>query len=252
MTTPTYLSQKNSHPRDKYITFDEEPHIYTIKGDDSYMSVTTWNHSHFAPFNGKEIIKKLNRNEGSKYYNMTDEQILQQWEDNRNQAAQAGTKLHFDIECFYNNLPVSNTSIEYSYFITFSKTINFTPYRTEWMIYAEDLKLAGSIDMVYEDNLGNILIYDWKRCKDISKGSRFNKYSTTNCISHLPDTNFWHYTLQLNTYAYILKHYYKKIVTHLCLVCLHPNNKDYQIIKVPILNEEINDLMQYRKFLLSQ
>ena len=44
MNSVTYLAKKNSHPRDKSITFDEGPHIYTIDGDSDYMSVTTWNH----------------------------------------------------------------------------------------------------------------------------------------------------------------------------------------------------------------
>ena len=43
----TYLAEKNPHPRDSNITFDEGPHIYTINGDSSFTSVTTWNHSHF-------------------------------------------------------------------------------------------------------------------------------------------------------------------------------------------------------------
>ena len=40
---------------DKNIIFDEGPHIYTIKGDSNYMSVTTWNHSHFAHFDPDKI-----------------------------------------------------------------------------------------------------------------------------------------------------------------------------------------------------
>ena len=47
MEPPTFLANKNPHPRDKDIIFDEGPHIYTIKGDSNFTSVTTWNHSHF-------------------------------------------------------------------------------------------------------------------------------------------------------------------------------------------------------------
>ena len=66
---PTYLAIKNAHPRDKYITFDEGPHIYTVHGEKGYTSVTTWNHHHFPPFEGDKIIdnllkgKKMNINE---------------------------------------------------------------------------------------------------------------------------------------------------------------------------------------------
>ena len=48
-----FLENKNKHPRDSHIIFDEGPHIYTIDGDSNYMSVTTWNHSHFEKFEDK-------------------------------------------------------------------------------------------------------------------------------------------------------------------------------------------------------
>ena len=50
MEPPTYLAKKFPHERDSHIVFDEGPHIYTIDGDSSFMSVTTWNHSHFSHF----------------------------------------------------------------------------------------------------------------------------------------------------------------------------------------------------------
>jgi len=252
---PDYLYNKNPHKRDKNITFDEEPHIYTINGDSSFMSVTTWNHIHFKQFDSMNIIKKMNRGENSKYYGMTDQEILAMWEENRNNSAKAGTKMHYDIECFYNNIDNNNNSIEFNYFKNFhNKNTHLIPYRTEWMVYAEDLKLAGSIDMVYENNNGDLLIYDWKRCKDIKKINYYNELSITECIGHIYDTNFWHYALQLNTYARILKDYYDKNVIELKLVCLHPDNKnkDYIIYDVPFLNEEIDNLFSLRKELLKK
>ena len=45
---PTYLAELHPHPRDKDISFEEGPHIYTVLGDrGGYTSVTTWNHHHF-------------------------------------------------------------------------------------------------------------------------------------------------------------------------------------------------------------
>ena len=119
------------------------------------------------------------------------------------------------------------------------------------MVYDEDVKIAGSIDMDYEDPTGDgsLMIYDWKRCKEIKKTGGFEKYSTTECINHLPDTNFWHYSLQLNIYKAIIERNYGKKVSQLMLVCLHPNNKnkDYLLFKVPDLQNEIRDLFELRK-----
>ena len=59
MSIPNYLENENKHERDNHITFDEGPHIYTIDGDSSFTSVTSWNHSHFEPFNSDKIIAKM-------------------------------------------------------------------------------------------------------------------------------------------------------------------------------------------------
>jgi len=91
-------------------------------------------------------------------------------------------------------------------------------------------------------------IYDWKRCKEISKTSGFDKWSKNEYLEHIPDTNYWHYSLQLNGYKYILENYYDKLVEDLYLVCLHPDNKNknYILIKVPDLQEEIKKVFLKR------
>ena len=250
-----YLAKLNPHERDSHITFDEGPHIYTIDGDSDFKSVTTWNHSHFEHFNADSIIfnmmnsPKWNEN---KYYGKTPDEIKALWDKNRDEAAEAGTKMHYDIECYYNNMDVQNESIEYDYFKNFLNLFgHLKPYRTEWMVYHEELRLAGSIDMVFEcdDNSGDLLIYDWKRCRDIKKNNAFNKWGNKECIEHLPDTNYWHYCLQLNTYKAILEEKYGKKIRDLYLVCLHPDNKNnsFQRIKVVDLQSEVKDLFELRK-----
>ena len=109
MQSPNYLYNKNPHERDGHITFDEGPHIYTIDGDSDYMSVTTLNHTHFPKFDADRIIDRMMQGRFWKkcqYYGMTKEEIKSQWNNNRDEAAAAGTKMHYDIECFYNQMEV--------------------------------------------------------------------------------------------------------------------------------------------------
>jgi ATP-dependent exoDNAse (exonuclease V) beta subunit len=254
--TPNYLSVKNAHPRDQFISFEEGPHIYTVCGErGTFTSVTTWNHHHFSKFDADAIIDKMLANTKNmsdpkyKYYNMTKEQIKKMWDEKRDSSSGLGTKMHNDIELFYNGVDVKNDSIEFHYFRQFVKHHpELIPYRTEWMVYYEELKLSGSIDMVFENPDGTIQIYDWKRCQEIKHEAEFGKFAMTTCISHLPDTNFWHYALQLNTYKTILEHKYGKKVTDLYLVCIHPDNiyKTYDRIKVPFLEKEMKDLVKER------
>lgn len=269
------LSKKNVHPRDQNIEFAEEGHKYFITTDieSTYTSVTTWNQTHFPKFDADKVIDNMmkgkNWKKGNKYWGLSKDQIKTQWSNN--DAALLGTQLHFEIECFMNQRrfkkeythkdlyenymadykeTLLETSLEWQYFIQFVKdTPELKPYRTEWTIYHEDLKLAGSIDMVYENPDGTLSIYDWKRTKDITRINMFNKFLETSIICHLPDTNFWHYALQLNTYKMIIEEKYDKKVTDLYLVRLHPNNaeKTYDLIQIPDLKIEINDLFEERQ-----
>jgi ATP-dependent exoDNAse (exonuclease V) beta subunit len=271
------LSIINKHERDLLIKFQERGHKYTILSDpySKYTSVTTWNHSHFPKFDADAIIKSMMASkswkEGHKYWGMSADQIKKQWSNNSSEVAGAGTNMHFNIECFMNNpnLPKGynqkdimiywknkynplhdNSSKEWEYFSKFVNDFEMLkPYRTEWMIFHEELKLAGSIDMVYENEDGTLSIFDWKRSKEITKVNGFNKYALTQCISHLPDSNFWHYALQLNTYKAMIEEKYGKKVSQLFLVRLHPDTVEntYELLPVPIMDNEIKELFELRK-----
>jgi ATP-dependent exoDNAse (exonuclease V) beta subunit len=277
-TLHSVLASRNCHERDQYIKFFEEDHKYVITNDpnNKYTSVTTWNHSHFPVFNANLIIKNMMRGknwkEGHKYWGLSAEEIKQQWSSNSSAVSGAGTDLHFEIECFMNNPdlesgfkkgykhadlheaylqnPKAIEVIEWDYFINFVKDHpELKPYRTEWTIYDEDLKISGSIDMIYENPDGTLSIYDWKRSKDITRVNNFNKFAINKLICHMPDANFWHYALQLNTYKRILERKYGKTVTDLYLVRLHPDaeEKNYELIKLPDLSKEIDELFEERK-----
>lgn len=249
----TYLATKNPHKRDENTTLDEETHTYNIQGDTTYTSMTAFIHTLIEPFDEEQIITTMFSSKNwtkSKYFGLTREEIKSIWEKNRIEASTAGTKMHFDIECFYNNptqdlslLPSSGCA-EQKYFMNFYNDFKDTlePFRTEWIVYNEDIKLAGSIDMVFKNTEKQQLeIYDWKRCKEIKKSSNFNKWLKNPIV---PDTNFWHYALQLNGYKYILINKYDQNVGDCYLVCLHPNNpnNNYIRLKVPDLQKEITEL----------
>ena len=285
------------HPRDALIVFEADSHKYTCAGESGYMSVTTWNHTHFPEFDADAIITKMMSNKrtwlNSPYYGKTREEIKAGWEKNRDEAAAAGTAMHYAIECYYrgetphaplgetptppnsgegssNN--ISSNSAEGSsnngeegstpdagvracvaggqspHFIAFlAAHPHLKPYRTEWTIFNEDVRIAGTVDMIYENESdGTLMIYDWKRCKDIKKTNNFGAFAITECVSHLPDTNYWHYALQLNTYKTILERKYGKKIKEMFLVGLHPNLPKYKLYTVPVLEKEMTELFAFR------
>lgn len=254
---PDFLAKINPHPRDKDISFIEEGHKYFINGiSEGLISATGFVHKNFEHFDANGIADKLLKNTKKmsdpnyKYFGKTKEDIIEEWNENGKIASEAGTALHADIEKYYNQIKIENDSIEFQYFIKFVNDFpELVPYRTEWMVYDETLKLTGSIDMVYQNPDKTLQIYDWKRSKGIEYESFGNKCSITPCLSHLPDTNFNHYSLQLNLYRRILQDKYDKIVTKLCLVILHPDHheKTYEIVEVPFMDIEIEELFTLRK-----
>lgn len=280
----THLARQNPHPRDAHIHFDEGPHTYTIKGvpgitpETEFTSVTTWVHKHFEHFDAKKIIAAMMRNQkkwndpiaNAKYYGKTAEEIEEMWAAAGREAAEKGTEMHYKIECFYNTpapapapdaaaaAPNAPATTEFTYFLKFNDEYKSTlkPYRTEWTVFHEEARIAGSIDMVYEvieqpaadtpTDTTTLAIYDWKRCREITKTNRANKFATHPAIEHLPDTNYWHYALQLNIYKYILQSKYGKTITDLYLIVLHPEAQNYQRIKLPDLQTEVSALFEER------
>jgi len=251
---PDTLSKKNYHPRDDHISFQEEGHVYTILGEITYVSTTTFVKKQFSDFDADGVIDSMIRSgkledPTNKYYGMSREQIKKMWKKSGDEAAGKGTQMHFDIECYSNGQDVVNDSVEYQYFLNFRKDYpHLVPYRTEWMVYYEEYKLCGSIDMLYENVLtGGLEIYDWKRSREIEYDSSWGKTAKTKCISHFPDSNYWHYSIQLNTYKKILEEKYGRKITDMYLLCLHPNYPNYERVQVRHHEKEMNELFELRK-----
>ena len=243
------LSSLNPHMRDANISFQEYGHIYTINGQRNFKSVTTWVKSHFSKFNADKIIDKMMNSSKwpeSKYFGKTKDEIKKEWNSNGDEAARLGTEMHKMFEDYYNGQKVNETGLEYSYFQKFITDFpDLNPYRSEWMIYDEELKLAGSIDMIFMNDDGTLSIYDWKRCKSLEKTTTYRQYALEP-ISHIPDTNFWHYSLQLNTYKMILEKNYGFKIKDMFLICIHPElDTTYQ--KHEVLPMDMTTLIEYHK-----
>lgn len=235
-----FLAKTNCHPRDKNISFQEEGHIYKIDGIDTPpISVTTLIHNFFPHFDADEVIDKMMRSKNwpqSKYFGKTKESIKEEWKKSGEEASNLGTKMHADIERYINNEEVKEPNIiEHKYFTNFwndFKKVNpgFVAYRTEWTVYDEDKKLAGSIDCVLTNDKGELVILDWKRSKEIKIDNKYEK--GLGPFSKIDHCNYWHYTLQLNIYRHILEKRYDKKVIGMYIIVLHPDNNNYIVYTI--------------------
>ena len=67
-------------------------------------------------------------------------------------------------------------------------------------------------------------------------------------LNNVPDSVLWHYRVQVNIYAWILRKYYDINVTELRIVCLHPDNAPQPlIVNVPMMQDKIEKLMSWRR-----
>ena len=262
------LSLLNAHPRDGHIKFQEEGHIYDIDGDKSYTSVTKFVHSFAEPFNAVRVIAGMRkRGLSSEYEGMSDADIQRKWKLNGIDASKRGTKMHYQIECFFNRMALSKSyeidetgwrlndlDIELGQFKKFVDGLKLdgrlVPFRTEWCVFHEELKFSGSIDMVFKNADGGYDIYDWKRAKEI-KTRGFKNFKNESLV-HLPDCNFWHYTMQLNLYKYILESKYGLRIDNLYLVAFHPNYGEgvFKKHKCPEIQDTMRELFASTRLII--
>jgi ATP-dependent exoDNAse (exonuclease V) beta subunit len=191
--------------------------------------------------------------ESSVWYGKSPEEIKKTWNDSGKEASTRGTAMHLAIEQFLHGSskqidPTNYDTIEWKYFMNFWRDVedDLVPYRSEWEVWMKEYLLCGSIDMVFfSKKLDGYVIYDWKRSKDIKTANNFS--NGFGPVSHLPDCNYWHYTLQLNIYKYFLERFYGLVFKDLCLVILHPDNKNYRLIRLNILDDEVEGMLECRK-----
>ncbi len=248
---------KNAHPRDANIVFDEPTHIYTVNGSSKgYISCTGFLHAFFGHFDPDAVIEKMMKSPKwptSKYYGMTAKEIKDKWSKSGEEASGAGTEMHLAIEMFLNDAeelipPHVKATREWKYFMNFwnDHGHDLEPYRMEWEVYVEEIKLAGSIDGIFRRKSdGRFLIYDWKRSKEIKTDNKFQ--TGLGPMSHLPDCNYWHYSLQLNVYRWILEQHYGLDVAEMYLVIMHPDAKGYKRMRLNRMDDEVADMVECRR-----
>ena len=256
------LQHKFPFPRDPRVEFFEEDHIYMIDGNvKAPRSVTFLVHQFEEPFDADAIILKMRngrnwQNKKKEYTNqdgtiMTDQQIKDKWEKNRDVSSSRGTLLHWHVEMFLNGAKIWGPySTEFAYFLDFYRSFmlprGLEPIRTEFSVFHTGLACAGQIDFLARYiGTETYVIIDWKRSKEIKHSNRYQNLQPP--MQHLEQTNLNTYSLQLNFYRYILETEYGMRVDELYLVILHENNECPHIIPVAIMSREVDMIVQYEK-----
>ena len=173
--------------------------------------------------------------------------ILKEWKDKNDKSKVRGTKIHLEKE--NGSLGKPKESFEgISYNVNQKTVLDFSNisfdyltelkdgYHSELLLWNHDLEIAGMSDVVIieTDKFGDrwVSVLDYKTNREIKQSNKFQKMKYP--LDHLDDANYFHYTLQLSLYCYLLE-------------CMGFKVKHLRLIWINEFSHEIPFVLQYRK-----
>ena len=194
-------------------------------------------------------------------FNREQQAILDSWDEENRKSCERGTKIHADFEnSFYKkkkNIDISKFQIGGK----FECRKDYTDLDLENAVYPEylihrvspdgKLCIAGQIDLLVKKG-NNIIVGDYKTNKEIKMKSFFDSKTKSSVkmkfpLNNLDDTNYWHYCLQLSTYAWMLQKLNPDFIIE-DLVMIHIDHKDKMTIyHLPYLKNEVEKMLTFYK-----
>ena len=145
------------------------------------------------------------------------QRLLSEWEEKRETSCIRGTAIHREHEL--EHLAGNTKELKYLGLGGTFKSITNNILEPGQGVYPElllsrispdgKLRVAGQADLVIIDGY-DVYILDYKTNKEIKTKAYFDrktkKHSTMKYpLNNIQDTNFWHYSLQLSTYAWLIQ-----------------------------------------------
>lgn len=207
----------------------------------------------------KSILEVYNISELE--FNKAQQDILDAWDEKNRLACERGTAIHAEIEnSFYkkkSNITLDKFGIggkfeckkDYS-----ELDLDYGVY-PEYLIYRESddgiLKIAGQIDLIIK--MGNeIILVDHKTNEKIDQKSGFDtktKQPATMLypLNNLPDCNFYHYSLQLSTYAWMLQKLNPNFIIKDLILNHYDHNGNNVIYHCDYLKDDVERMLLFYK-----
>ena len=222
-----------------------------------------WNVEKKSLLNTKKFDKVLLElhNISENDFNREQQNILDQWDEENRKSCERGTKIHADLEhSFYKK----KKAIAISKFEIGGKFVcekDRTELDLENGIYPEylisrisedgKLRIAGQIDLLVKKG-NKLTIGDFKTNKKIETKSFFDSKTRTSVkmkfpLNNLEDCNYYHYCLQLSTYAWMLQKYNPEFEIE-DLVLIHFDHSDNMTVyHLPYLKNEVVKMLSHFK-----
>ena len=229
---------------DNNIILNHDTHDYKLLTDLDivFTSVTTFVEFFFEGFDAQKVATKLINNY-PKYAGRTVESLIADWDA----AADYGTKVHNEIEQWIKDGidPIDIKAINGKDWLNDYKLKSDIDILSEVIVYSTELSIAGTVDILAKDNTtGSYEIIDWKTSKKIEMVSYGQKMGTHEITKNIMDCNFYHYSLQLSLYRYILETYYGIKIHNQLIAQLHDDGVNAHV--APYMKDEIIAMLDNR------
>lgn len=246
------------HPNGLVMNFNEEKHSYVDETGQVYNGVTKIIHSLFPKFDAERIAGFVARKRGCPR-----QEVLDEWESKRKASSEFGDKIHAYAESLLTKQKFEddydrNTDAYHDKEAPYMKQVKklvpkllkfYDLLGAEKIIFSPENKLSGTIDILMRNKrTGQLALFDWKTNEEIRPS---NKHKPTQSglygLSHILDSNFWHYVIQLNTYRMMLvkEGYYPD--TDYELAIFHVRENEIIPYRLPLLEKEALYIMESSK-----
>lgn len=178
--------------------------------------------------------------------------IIKGWD----KARDKGTELHEFMENILNGIPSEIKYPEWRQCVDFLKDNKHRePYRTEWEVFSERLRLNGTIDFCTvsrrDQKTGKVLsivLWDHKRTYKIKRYEEFDEDARSGFCkkpwNHIRATARNMYSLQMSAYALIIETEYGLKVEGMNLIIFWPANSTYIIVECKDYRNEVKSALE--------
>jgi len=179
--------------KQKQICFDEDKHTYVYRNGKAFTPVSTVIEKFKEPFDEKYHSERIAKKRG-----VSQEQVLEEWDEKRTSACEKGNRVHLEKEKMVHGLVEPGRHVMRLY------EKGWKPIGTEVILFDEDSGVAGQADLIMHDS-DKIIILDWKtNSKKIDRKNPYGKFFKEP-FENVPDTLYGKYKLQLNFYRGLLE-----------------------------------------------
>ena len=262
-----------TNPDAKFTSVTTIVHEYTQPFDKDFwsaykaleklLSKDVWNIEKKSLLNTKKFDKVLLELHGidENDFNREQQAVLDAWDEENRKSCDRGTKIHADLE---NSFYVKKHDIDISKYHVGGKFECRKDYNTldlengiypEYLIsrVSEDgkLRIAGQIDLLVKKG-NRIYICDYKTNKEIKTKSFFNNKTKQSVkmkfpLNNLDDVNYWHYAMQLSTYAWMIQKLNPEFTIE-DLIMIHFDHSDNMTVyHLPYLKTEVIKMLNHYK-----